>query len=99
MRILLLIRSLDVGGAEGQMVLLAGGLRRAGHSVVIAVLYSGGALEEALRRTDVPIVSLDKRGRYDFAGVTSRLIRAVRREGIEVVYSALTAANVLAATA
>ncbi len=81
------------------MVLLADGLQRAGHSVLVAMLYPGGPLEVGLQRTGVPILSLEKRGRYDFAGVAVRLARAIRREKVEVVYSALTAANVLAVVA
>ena len=37
MRILFLIRSLEVGGAERQLVLLANGLARRGHQVAVAV--------------------------------------------------------------
>ncbi len=62
------------------MVLLADGLQRAGHSVLVAMLYPGGPLEVGLQRTGVPILSLEKRGRYDFAGVAVRLARAIRRE-------------------
>ena len=97
MRILLLIRSLAIGGAEGQLGLLARGLWHAGHSVVVAVLYPGGPFEAELRQAGVPIVSLEKRGRYELAGITARLARVVRRERIDVIYTALTAANLLGA--
>lgn len=99
MRVLLLIRSLDVGGTEGQLVLLADGLLRAGHSVVVAVLYPGGALEKQLRQSGVPTLSLDKRRRYEIVGVALRLARVIRRDGIEVIYSTLNAANAFAAAA
>ena len=39
MRILFLVRSLEVGGAERQLVLVARGLARRGHQVSVAVFW------------------------------------------------------------
>ena len=50
MKIVLLTRCLDYGGAERQLVLLAGGLRDRGHQLEVAVFYAGGPLQEELRR-------------------------------------------------
>lgn len=54
LRILLLIDKLDVGGAETHVVTLATELRRQGHSV--AVVSSGGVLENALRQKGVVVL-------------------------------------------
>lgn len=65
MRILFLIRSLDRGGAERQLVALATGLHRRGHEVAVAVFYAGGALQAPLTEAGVPVHDLGKRGRWD----------------------------------
>jgi len=90
MRILFLTRSLDIGGAERQLVLLANGLHAHGHHVVVATFYSGGPLEKELIEAGVHIRPLYKRGRWDIAGFLRRLIRAVREEQPEIVNSYLT---------
>ena len=61
MRILFLIRSLNAGGAERQLVTLANGLARMGHDIHVALFYRGGVFEDALDAR-VRIHSLDKRG-------------------------------------
>jgi glycosyltransferase involved in cell wall biosynthesis len=95
MKILVLIRALTIGGAERQVALLARGLRRAGHTVKVAVFYGGGELEADLATADVPIINLEKRGRWDTLGFLGRLIRSIRAERPEVIYSFLPVANIL----
>ncbi|ALA60771.1 glycosyltransferase [Nitrospira moscoviensis] len=87
MKILFLIRSLESGGAERQLVVLARGLRQRGHDVAVAVFYPGGPLEDELKEDDVPIHSLEKRGRWDVLGFLTRLIQTVRRERPDVLHS------------
>lgn len=69
MRILFLVRSLDVGGAEQQLVALAKGLAEAGHEPAVAVFYAGGQLETLLRSAGVPLFSVKKRSRWDLTFV------------------------------
>lgn len=97
MRILFIIRALDVGGSQRQMALLARGLARRGHSVAIAVLYSGGALETMLASSDVRLLSLEKAGRWDIVGPLIRLYRMLRSEHPDIVYPFLATQTVLAA--
>lgn len=97
MKILFLIRALSVGGAERQLAILARELRGAGHDAAIALFYAGGALEADLSRSGVPLIDLRKRGRWDLFGYLFRLIRTIRRERPDGVYSFLTGANILAA--
>lgn len=95
MKILFLIRALTPGGAERQVALLARGLREAGHAVGVAVFYGGGELEADLANAAVPLIDLGKRGRWDNAAFLRRLVRTLRREQPDVVYSFLTVANLL----
>ena len=74
MKVVFLIRALNFGGAERQLVALARGLQRRGHEVAVAVFYSGGALESELKEAGIPIRSLEKRGRWDVFGFAARLL-------------------------
>ena len=92
-RITFLIRSLQYGGAERQLVELARGLATRGHRVTVLVCYPGGALEAELAGSGVAIHSLNKRGRWDLPGFILRLVRAIRRSEAEVVHGYATVPN------
>lgn len=95
LRILFLAPSLEAGGAERQLVVLANALALRGHRVAVALQYSGGVLERDL--AGVECVQLGKRGRWDFGGFLVRLVRAVRGFDPDVVYSFLGTPNILSA--
>jgi glycosyltransferase involved in cell wall biosynthesis len=95
-KVLFVIRSLNIGGAERQLIELAGGLRRAGWDVSLATFYGGGALEPLLASHHVRHVSLRKRGRWDVLPFLWRLVKLVRAERPDVVYTMLTMSNVVA---
>lgn len=97
MRVLFLIRSLEPGGAERQLVLLANGLAKKGHRVGVIVFYPGGQLEEML--DGVQLHSLDKKGRWDVLGFWSSLIRCVREFRPDVLHGYLGTANNLSVLA
>ena len=92
-KIAFVIRSLDRGGAERQLVLLATSLHRRGHDVVVIVFYPGTPLEAELRSAGVPVRSLDKTGRWDVVGFLRRLRQVVREEQPEVLHGYLDIAN------
>jgi glycosyltransferase involved in cell wall biosynthesis len=93
MRILFLVRSLGVGGAQRQLVAVARGLHGAGHDVSVAVFYSGGVFEDDLRSRAIPIHRLGKRGRWDVLAPFMRLVRVTRAERPDVVYAYMGLAN------
>ncbi|MCK5361079.1 MAG: glycosyltransferase, partial [Gammaproteobacteria bacterium] len=99
MKIMFLIRSLDVGGAERQLVSLARGLQETGHEVTVAVFYPEGKLESDLDGSDVKIHSLGKKGRWDIFGFIYRVIRLVRSQQIDIFHSYLPGANIIAVLA
>ncbi|HNA33573.1 MAG TPA: hypothetical protein PL106_10675, partial [Flavobacteriales bacterium] len=68
MKVILFTRSLNAGGTERQMVLLAHGLAARGHEVLVVLLYGGGALERTLDRRAVRLATLDKKGRWNVLG-------------------------------
>lgn len=97
MKIALLIRCLELGGAERQLSLLAQGLMERGHQVSVLVFYGGGPLEADLSSAGVPMVDLAKAGRWDLAGVALRLRAWLQRERPQVLYSFLDTPNLMAA--
>jgi glycosyltransferase involved in cell wall biosynthesis len=90
-----LIRSLNYGGSEGQLVALARELHERRHRVVVVVFYPGGPLEKELREAGVAVRGLDKRGRWDLAGFLLRLVRLLHEEKPDVLHGYLGSPNIL----
>ncbi len=97
MRVLLLTRCLELGGAERQLTLLARGLAERGHQAEVTVFYGGGPLAGELEAARVPLFELGKAGRWDLAGPALRLRRILRQRRPQVLYSFLDTPNLLAA--
>ncbi len=94
MKVVFLVRSLEVGGAERQLVMLARGLQAAGHDVSIAVFYAGGSLEASLREDSIAVVDLMKSGRWRFLGFFRKLLSYLWSVRPDVLYGCLPAANI-----
>lgn len=94
--IFFLARSLDRGGAERQLVMLAKGLATRGRSVAVAVFFGGGVYETELVSAGVRIVHLDKKGRWDVLPFLNRLIQLLRKERPSVLHGYLGVPNILA---
>jgi len=97
-RLLLVVDSLEVGGAERQVVDLAVALRRKGYGVTVACSVTGdlsGALEEA----DIPVRPLLRRlvKRRLSPAYAWRLRRLLRKERFDLVHAHIYA-SVVAAT-
>lgn len=99
MKILFLIRSLDRGGAERQLCLLANALADAGHTVHVCTFYRpGDTLNylDVLSGTGVCLHDLGKSGRWDVLGFLFRCWRLVSDIEPEVVHGYLPTGNILA---
>jgi glycosyltransferase involved in cell wall biosynthesis len=99
-RLLLVVDSLEVGGAERQVVDLAVALRRKGYGVTIACSVAGdlsGALEEA----GIPVRPLLRRlaKRRLSLAYALRLRRLLRKERFDLVHAHIYASVVAAAIA
>ncbi|MHB1075497.1 glycosyltransferase [Thiobacillus sp.] len=94
--ILFLARSLDRGGAERQLVVLAKGLACREHAVAVAVFFGGGVYEAELAEADVRVINLGKQGRWDILPFLNRLVRLLRKERPAVLHSYLGVPNILA---
>lgn len=91
-RVLEIIPTLDKGGAEKQLTLLACGLPRDEFDVHVAVLTRTGPYEEALRAAEVPLHFLEKRRKLDPSAWlrTRKLIRELKPD---IVHTWIFAAN------
>lgn len=89
----ILIRSLEVGGAERQACLLAIALAKAGVRLAVVTFYADGALSKELIARGIPIRSAGKRQRWDLVGFVWRLIRIFRELRPRTIYSFMPSAN------
>ncbi len=94
---LFLARSLDRGGAERQLVLLAAELAQRGQPVVVTAFYDGGVFAAELETAGVRLIMLQKTGRWDVLLFLIRLVRSLRKERPAILHSYLTVPNVLSA--
>lgn len=93
MKIVFWIPSLETGGAERQLVVLANGLAALGHRVSIITSYGGGKLEAMLAGPD--LIGLNKRGRWDLVRFSFRCVQTVRRLAPDILYTFLGTPNIL----
>ncbi len=97
-RILHIIPTLDAGGAEKQLTLLATRLPRDQFDVHVCGMARGGVLEEPLRQAGVPFAVSGKSWRYDPAALW-RLKRHIARLRPDLVHTWLFAGNSYGRTA
>lgn len=91
MKIVFLARSLGVGGAERQMILLANGLKAKGHDVFIVTFYDHCRAD--YQGVIVPVISLKKGGRWDFT-FFNRLVRMIKELSPDIVHGYLAVPNI-----
>jgi glycosyltransferase involved in cell wall biosynthesis len=103
-KILLAIGSLDVGGAEKQMLALAGGLRGEGCDCRVFVLNGHGKLRTHLETIGVPVMSAwdsgdQKRRPWRTAFAQLKLIETVMRYQPDVIHAFLPLVTFMGAVA
>lgn len=92
-RLLLIIPTLDRGGAEKQLTLLATGLAQSDEfDVHVACLTRGGPWYERLAKAGVPVTMIGKRWKFDLAAYW-RLRRFIADLKPDIVHTWLFAAN------
>ena len=96
MKLALFIPSLEVGGAERQMVLLARALMEKGHTVSLWCLRAAGPFVDETKQYGIPVRDVNKGGRYDLIGAAMRLREISRKDQPDVIISCLPSANLYA---
>lgn len=94
MKITFLVRALNLGGAQSQMVVLAKQLQARGHQINVIAFYDG-VHKQTLLEAKVVVHTLDKRGRWDVVSFLWRLIKLVRRQSPDILYGYLATCNLL----
>ena len=94
-RLVFLTRDLAIGGAQRQLVTLAKGLDRSIFEVTVLCLYGGGELLRELTNAGVPVISLDKSGRWDLARFSRRFVTILRKLQPDILHPYLTVQNLL----
>jgi len=90
-----LIRALDHGGAERQLLVLAEGLSKCGYSVRIIVVYScGHYMREAVERR-LEVVSLERNGRWGLFAALVKLLTLWRSGPPDLIHSYMSLANIV----
>jgi len=95
-KILFLIRSLNIGGAERQLCLLASELQKNNFSTRIVTIYGGGALEKEVEAMGISVTSLRRRNRWDLRFFI-KFFLFVKKEKPDIVHSYLQISNIVAA--
>ena len=96
MHLFFLIRALDHGGAERQLIELVKDLDKSRFEITVATFYDGGGLRPEMEKiAGVRVVSLGKKGRWDLLPFVWRLSRLVRRLRPDVLHGYMGIANEL----
>jgi glycosyltransferase involved in cell wall biosynthesis len=98
-KILFLARSLNVGGAQRQLCVLAKELKGRGCDVAVAVFYGDGTLQPELVHWGIRVIDLGKKHRWNVLSFVLRAVSTLRRERADVVYTFLCLPNILAVLA
>jgi glycosyltransferase involved in cell wall biosynthesis len=95
-RVSFLIRSLEAGGAERQLALLAKTLHQQGVKVTVNIFYNKGCFIDELRDAGITVIALDKNHRWDILKFLWRLRKEIKQQSPDVLYSFMSAANLFA---
>lgn len=95
-KIVFLIRDLEYGGAQRQLVTLVKEFDQKKFEITLLHFYSGGPLVNELKNTSIPVISLEKRGRWDLLGFFSRLIRSLKEIEPDLLHTYMGESNLVA---
>ena len=95
LRVAFFVNQFGPGGAERQLLELARGLDKDAFDVTVVTITRGGALAPEFEKlSDVRLLSLDRRGKYDFMTIV-KAARLLRRHKVEIVRAFLPVASVI----
>jgi len=95
-KVVFLIRDLNYGGAQRQLVTLVKALHQKNcFDVTVLHFYSGGPLLKDLIDRDIPTISLEKQERWDVLGFFGRLFGHLKRIQPDVLHGYLGESNIV----
>ncbi|MEH2107241.1 glycosyltransferase [Nostoc sp.] len=96
-KIVFLIRDLNYGGAERQLVTLVKALDKQCFDITVLCFYPSGSLslDQDLKDSGIPIICLDKQGRWHLFGFFWRLVQHLQRIHPDVLHGYVGIPNLL----
>ncbi|MBN3924811.1 glycosyltransferase [Nostoc sp. NMS4] len=95
-KVIFLIRNLSYGGAQRQLLTLVKGLDQQLFDITVLYFYSGDMLELDLKNSEIPLICLDKLGRWDIFGFFWRLFQHLKQIQPDILHGYLDESNLLA---
>lgn len=92
-KILYLIDTLEIGGAERSLLDIARRLDRKQFAPLVCSIYKGATLQPEFERAGVPVVPLGLDGKYQFPRAYRRLKKLIRQERPDLVHTTLFRAD------
>jgi glycosyltransferase involved in cell wall biosynthesis len=95
-KIAFLIRDLDYGGAQRQLVTLVKDFDKQKFDVTVLSFYSDSPLAKDLKDSGIPFISLEKKNRWDIISFFWRLVRHLKEIKPDVLHSYMGESNTIA---
>ncbi len=94
--LLLLIGSLNIGGAERQVVELVKHIDKTNFKITVGLFYNEGELRAEIKGIqNTNLLCLNKSGRWDLFNFTNNLRKTITKIHPDIVYSFMPGANIL----
>lgn len=93
MKVLYVIDTLETGGAEQSLLAISSRLTRS--TAVVCHVYRGAALKQKFEAANVPVISLDLAGGYNFFEAYKKLKNICRSEKPDLIVSALYRSEII----
>lgn len=96
-KVAIILRSLETGGAERQAIQIANSLDKKVFDVKMFVFYNINNSIYANNKLDVPVIYLNKKGRYDLVFFLYKLFKNINSFKPDIVHSFLDSPNIFMA--
>lgn len=95
MKLCFIIRDLDYGGAQRQLISLVNNLDPKKFDITLIVFYLTDKLEKDLITNKVKLISLNKKGRWDLFYFFFYLVKILKKINPDIIHSYLSSPNLL----
>ncbi len=94
-KIAFMIRDLNYGGAQRQLIALAKALDKTRFEVTVLCFYANGLLEPDLQAHQIPVICFAKRSRWDVFGFLWQMLQHLQQLRPDVLHGYLSESNLL----
>ena len=93
-KIALIVRSLETGGTERQVIEIASGLNKENFKAYIISFYNKGELIELAKKKNIEIIFIGKKNRYDFIYFLYKFFTSTNKSKPDIIHSFLDSPNI-----